>query len=111
MDDAAVVVIAASGGYPESSETGRPIQGIEQAEAVDGVTVFHAGTERSRDGQLVSAGGRVLAVTGMGSDLAAARSRAYDGMSRVTFEGMQYRRDIAARYAEPDTGSAAESLE
>ncbi|HUR48328.1 MAG TPA: phosphoribosylamine--glycine ligase [Acidimicrobiales bacterium] len=111
VDDAAVVVVAASAGYPGAVATGRPIHGIEQAEAVDGVTVFHAGTERSRDGQLVSAGGRVLAVTGVGADLAAARSRAYDGMSRITFEGMQYRRDIAARYAGPESGPASESLE
>lgn len=96
VEDAAVVVIAASEGYPGRIATGRPIEGIDQAESVEGVTVFHAGTERSRDGQLVSAGGRVLAVTGLGPDLAAARGRAYDGMSRITFAGMQYRTDVGA---------------
>ena len=106
VDDAAVVVIAASAGYPGPAATGRPIHGIDQANAIDGVTVFHAGTERSRDGQVVSSGGRVLAVTGQGADLATARSRAYDGMSRITFEGMQYRRDIAARYAGPEAAPA-----
>lgn len=111
IDDAAVVVVAASAGYPAAAATGRPIHGIEQAEAIEGVTVFHAGTERSRDGQLVSAGGRVLAVTGIGADLAAARSRAYDGVSRITFEGMQYRKDIAARYDEADPAPSTESLE
>jgi phosphoribosylamine--glycine ligase len=107
VDDAAVVVIAASAGYPGTAATGRPIHGVEQAEAVEGVTVFHAGTERAADGQLVSAGGRVLAVTGVGSDLGEARSRAYEGVSRITFEGMQYRKDIAARYAGPDSGPAS----
>lgn len=111
VDDAAVVVIAASEGYPGPAATGRPIQGLEQAEALEGVTVFHAGTERSRNGQLVSAGGRVLAVTGVGADLTTARARAYDGMSRVTFAGMQYRRDIAARYDAPDAGGSPETLE
>ena len=111
VDDAAVVVIAASEGYPAAAATGRSIHGIKQAESVEGVTVFHAGTERSRDGQLVSAGGRVLAVTGQGADLATARQRAYDGLSRITFEGMQYRRDIAARYDGADPGPSSESLE
>jgi len=111
VDDSAVVVVAASEGYPGPAATGRPIQGVEQADALDGVQVFHAGTERARDGQLVSAGGRVLAVTGLGADLATARDRAYEGLSRITFEGMQYRRDIAARYAGPKTGPASESLE
>ena len=111
VDEAAVVVIAASAGYPGQAAAGRPIHGVDQANSVDGVTVFHAGTERSRDGQLVSAGGRVLAVTGMGVDLPAARARAYGGMSHITFEGMQYRRDIAARYDAPDTGASFDSLE
>ena len=111
VDDAAVVVVSASAGYPGPAATGRPIHGIDQAEAIEGVTVFHAGTERSRDGQLVSAGGRVLAVTGMGADLPTARARAYNGMSLITFEGMQYRRDIAARYDGPDAGASPDTLE
>ena len=111
VDDAAVVVIAASEGYPGPAAMGRPIDGVDQAKEVEGVTVFHAGTERSRDGQLVTAGGRVLAVTGVGADLPSARARAYDGMSRITFEGMQYRRDIAARYDAPGDGASPETLE
>ena len=110
-DDAAVVVIAASEGYPGSAATGRPIQGVDQADALEGVTVFHAGTERSRDGQLVSAGGRVLAVTGQGADLPKARRLAYEGLSRITFEGMQYRSDIAARYDGSDPVPSPKSLE
>lgn len=110
-DDAAVVVIAASEGYPDAPATGRPIAGVAAAEAVEGVSVFHAGTERSRDGQLVTAGGRVLAITGVGPDLPTARERAYAGVSRVSFEGMQYRRDIAARYAGPQEGPPTENLE
>lgn len=111
VDEAAVVVVAASPGYPGPATTGHPIHGVDEAAGVDGVTVFHAGTERSRDGQLVSAGGRVLAVSGMGADLPAARKRAYDGMSRITFEGMQYRRDIAARYDAPGDGASSDTVE
>ena len=110
VDDAAVVVVAASEGYPGPVTTGRPIRGIDEAQAVEGVTVFHAGTALGDDGELVAASGRVLAVTGMGADLPTARARAYEGLSHVTFEGMQYRRDIAARYDEAP-GPPSETLE
>ncbi len=86
-------VVVASRGYPESSESGQPIGGIDRAEAVPGVTVYHAGTAH-RDGRLVTAGGRVLTVVGRGANFAEAIARAYAGVMHVTFDGMQYRRDI-----------------
>jgi len=89
-------VVLASRGYPESSEPGQPIDGIEQAEAIPGVAVYHAGTSR-RDGQIVAAGGRVLTVVGRGASFAEAISRAYAGVLKISFEGMQYRRDIGRR--------------
>ena len=99
VEDAAVVVMAASEGYPGAIEKGREIHGVDDAEALDGVTVFHAGTTRPSDGRLLTNGGRVLGVTGLGAGLRQARERAYAGMARITFEGMQYRRDIAAGQA------------
>jgi phosphoribosylamine--glycine ligase len=95
-DDAAVTVVLASEGYPGAPQIGRPITGIDDAEAVEGVTVFHAGTALS-DGALVASGGRVLDVTGVGLTIAAARERAYAGVTHITFAGMQYRGDIAER--------------
>jgi phosphoribosylamine--glycine ligase len=86
-------VVLASRGYPESSESGQPISGIEEAERMPGVTVYHGGTAR-RDGQLVTAGGRILTVVGRGGDLAEAIARAYTGALHISFDGMQYRRDI-----------------
>ncbi|MGE5598656.1 MAG: phosphoribosylamine--glycine ligase [Bacteroidota bacterium] len=92
----AVCVVLASGGYPGDYRTGLPIAGLDEAAGLPGVTVFHAGTAR-RGGDVVTAGGRVLGVVGTGPDLAAARERAYAGASRIEFEGMYYRRDIATR--------------
>jgi phosphoribosylamine--glycine ligase len=94
--DTAVCVVAASGGYPGAYETGVPITGIEDAERIEGVTVFHAGTAM-RDGTLVTAGGRVLGVTALGAGASAAIERAYAAMDRIRFAGMHYRRDIARR--------------
>jgi phosphoribosylamine--glycine ligase len=91
-----VCVVMASGGYPGSYEKGRPITGIDEAEGLDGVKVFHAGTAE-RDGTLVTSGGRVLGVTAIGDDLPDAIDRAYDAVSRIDFEGKHYRKDIAAR--------------
>jgi phosphoribosylamine---glycine ligase len=90
----AVTVVLASAGYPESSSKGDVIRGL--AAAADLAEVTHAGTA-SRDGEIVTAGGRVLNVTGLGPDPAAARDRAYDAAGRISFDGMQIRRDIAAR--------------
>lgn len=96
-DEAAVSVVLASGGYPGDYETGKVITGIAEAESVPGVTVHHAGTAMRDDGALVSAGGRVLNVTALAPTLAEARERAYEAASRVAFDGMFYRTDIAAR--------------
>jgi phosphoribosylamine---glycine ligase len=93
-DDWAVTVVLASAGYPEGSSKGDVISGLDEAAAIAEVT--HAGTA-SKDGEIVTAGGRVLNVTGLGPDPAAARDRAYDAASRISFDGMQIRRDIAAR--------------
>ena len=92
-DEAAVTVVLAAGGYPERSDAGTPIEGIEEAEAT-GAIVFHAGTALHGD-RLVTNGGRILGVTGTGATVAEARESAYAGCERIRFEGMQYRRDIA----------------
>ena len=97
--DSAVTVVLASGGYPGPYETGFEIHGLDAAGELEGVTVFHAGTAE-RDGRVVTAGGRVLAVSALGPTLRDARARAYQACGRITFEGMQYRRDIAAEAAE-----------
>jgi phosphoribosylamine---glycine ligase len=94
--DRTVGVVLASGGYPDAFETGRIISGLDEAEGVEGVTVFHAGTAR-HDGQLVTAGGRVLTVVGRGPDYRTAMTRAYEAADRIRFEGMHLRRDIGAR--------------
>jgi phosphoribosylamine---glycine ligase len=96
-DDWAVTVVLASAGYPEGSSKGDVIHGLDEAAEIAEVT--HAGTA-SRDGEIVTAGGRVLGVTGLGPDPAAARDRAYDAAGRISFDGMQIRRDIAARAVE-----------
>lgn len=93
----AVSVVLASGGYPGKIETGKPIHGLEAAEAT-GASVFHAGT-KSRNGEVVTAGGRVLNVTGVGATFRAAIATAYAGVEQIRFEGREYRRDIAARVA------------
>ena len=93
--DAAVTVVMATAGYPVSPRTGDVITGVEDAAAVDGVTVFHAGTARDDDGKLVTAGGRALSVTALAPTLPEARTRAYDAVSRINFEGSFYRKDIA----------------
>jgi phosphoribosylamine---glycine ligase len=100
--EACVTVVLASGGYPGPSETGFEISGLEDAERIEGVTVFHAGTAERR-GRVVTAGGRVLSVSGLGDSIAAARERAYEAVSRIAFDGMRYRSDIGARAAEEAT--------
>jgi phosphoribosylamine---glycine ligase len=94
-DDWAVTVVLASAGYPLSSSTGDVIRGLDEIDSPD-VEVSHAGTAE-RDGEIVTAGGRVLNVTGLGPTPRDARERAYDAARRISFDGMQMRTDIAAR--------------
>ena len=93
-EEAAVTVVLASGGYPGPYETGAPIEGLEAAAGARDAAVFHSGTAE-HDGRVVTAGGRVLAVTGWGPALADARARAYDAASHISFDGMIRRSDIA----------------
>ena len=94
-DGAAVTVVLASAGYPESSSKGDVITGVDLADARDGVDVIHAGTALAGD-DLVTAGGRVLAVRAVGTDVADARATAYAAADLITFPGLQRRTDIAA---------------
>src|SRR6266568_4257913 len=94
--DPAVCVVMASGGYPGTIEVGKKISGIEDADALDGVKVFHAGTS-ARDGGYYTAGGRVLGVTARAADLKSAVDRAYEAVRKIRFDGAHYRKDIAAR--------------
>lgn len=96
-EEAAVTVVVAAHGYPGTVRAGDEIEGIEAADALAGVHVLHAGTARTGDGPLVSAGGRVLCVVGVGADVAAARERAYAGVAEVALRGSHHRTDIAAR--------------
>jgi phosphoribosylamine--glycine ligase len=91
----AVTVVLASRGYPESSSSGDVIRGLD--ELPDEVYVTHAGTARRPDGSIVTAGGRVLSVTALGSDAPDARAGAYAAADRIEFDGKQLRRDIALR--------------
>ena len=91
---AAVTVVLASGGYPGKYETGKLISGLDEAAKLENVQIFHAGTKR-HDGEVKTAGGRVLAVTALGPTIEAARGRAYDAVSRIHFDGCHFRRDIA----------------
>jgi len=94
--DAAVCVVMASGGYPGTIEVGKKIAGIENADALEGVKVFHAGTT-ARDNAYYSAGGRVLGVTARAADLKSAVDRAYEAVGKIQFDGAHYRKDVAAR--------------
>ncbi|MDR0513938.1 MAG: phosphoribosylamine--glycine ligase [Coriobacteriaceae bacterium] len=98
-DEWAVCVVLASEGYPGAYEKGKVILGIDEAEAIPGVTVFHAGTAQNTDGELITAGGRVLNVVALGPSFEAARERAYEACSLINFEGKQYRSDIGKRAA------------
>lgn len=92
----AVCVVLASGGYPGSYEIGKPVTGLDEAAAIEGVTVFHAGTKMAH-GRTVTAGGRVLGVTAVGESFREARDRAYAGASKIEFESMHFRTDIGSR--------------
>jgi len=103
-DEWAVTVVLASAGYPASSSKGDVISGLEDAAALDGVEITHAGTARDEQGRIVTAGGRVLGVTGFGPDAGRARDRAYEAVRKISFDGMQLREDIAQRAVEQVAG-------
>ena len=94
--DASACVVVASGGYPGTFEVGKRIDGLDEAGAIQGVKVFHAGTSK-RDGIHYTAGGRVLGVTARAADLETAVARVYSACAKISFEGAHYRKDIAAR--------------
>jgi phosphoribosylamine--glycine ligase len=94
--DASVCVVMASGGYPGTIEVGKKISGIADADKIDGVKVFHAGTS-SRDGDFYTAGGRVLGVTARAATLPTAVARAYEAVAGIKFDGAHFRKDIAGR--------------
>jgi phosphoribosylamine--glycine ligase len=95
-NDPSVCVVVASGGYPGAFESGKKIVGLEAASRKAGVTVFHAGTSK-REGSYYTAGGRVLGITARDATLAGAVERAYAAIAAIGFEGIHFRRDIAAR--------------
>jgi phosphoribosylamine--glycine ligase len=92
--DAAVCVVMAAPGYPTSPAVGDPIEGVEDAAMLEGVQVYAAGVGRDTKGRLVTAGGRVLGVTAVAADVAAARARAYEAVKMIDWPGVQYRLDI-----------------
>ncbi|MGQ0668990.1 MAG: phosphoribosylamine--glycine ligase [Actinomycetota bacterium] len=98
LQETCVTVVMASGGYPGDYRTGVEIAGLEAAAEVEDVIIFHAGTDE-RQGRVVTSGGRVLSVSGLGATTTAAGARAYEACSRISFEGMHYRKDIAERVA------------
>lgn len=95
-DRAATCVVMSSGGYPVDHDTGFPISGIEDAESEDGIIVFHAGTAE-KDGQFITNGGRVLAVTAIGDDIKNSIDRAYEAVGKISFDKHYFRRDIGHR--------------
>jgi phosphoribosylamine--glycine ligase len=103
--EACTCVVMASGGYPDRYEKGMAIEGLAEAEALDNVVVFHAGTQR-KDGKTVTAGGRVLGVTALGPSPQAAARQAYRAVARIRFDQAQYRTDIAARAFSHDVAVA-----
>ena len=100
----ALCVVMSSGGYPGPYEKGKVIEGIEQAQKVADTVVFHAGTA-TVDGQLVTAGGRVLGVTSLGNDIAQAKARAYEAVSKINFEGAYCRKDISDKALSAESSS------
>jgi phosphoribosylamine---glycine ligase len=92
-------IVLASGGYPGAVESGKVISGLAEGNAIPGVKVFHAGTKRDAAGIIVTNGGRVLGVTARAETLDGALARAYEAAAKISFEGMQYRKDIGAKAA------------
>lgn len=104
----AVTVVAASGGYPSSYTKGLRISGLEEAAGEEGVVVFHSGTRSTASGEIETAGGRVLAVTAVRPTMAEASRAAYRAIGKIGFDGMHYRKDIAARAVEAEKGREKE---
>jgi phosphoribosylamine--glycine ligase len=96
IDETAICVVLASKGYPGKYEKGKEIKGIEEAEKLESIVVFHAGTKLS-DGKLLTNGGRVLNVTALGKDIVEARERVYKAIEKIHFDGMHYRKDIGLK--------------
>ncbi len=96
FDGAAVAVVVAADGYPARPRTGDRVHGLAEAEREDGVAVLHAGTATDGEGHVVTSGGRVLAVTALGADVAEARAKAYAGVDQISIDGSHHRTDIAA---------------
>jgi phosphoribosylamine---glycine ligase len=96
FDGAAVAVVVAAEDYPDRPRTGDPVDGLDAAGSQDGVDVIHAGTALDGEGRVVTSGGRVLAVTAVGADVADARAKAYAGVDAVSIRGSHHRTDIAA---------------
>ena len=96
-DDAAVCVVMASGGFPDGYEKGHVITGIEDAESLAGVAVFHSGTSRDDGGNWISAGGRVLGVTARADTIVAATQQAYAAVDKIAWQDVHFRHDIAAK--------------
>lgn len=109
--ETAVAVVLASENYPDTPRTGEKIRGVKKANRLDGVHVLHAGTATDESGNTISAGGRVLAVVGLGSDLVEARERAYAGIEQISLEGGQYRTDIGAKAARGEITVAGTATE
>jgi phosphoribosylamine--glycine ligase len=93
---AAVCVVMATEGYPAAPRSGDPVEGLERAGVLEDVTVLHAGTGLDGQGRTITAGGRVLGIVGTGPTVARARDRAYAGADLISWDGVQYRGDIAA---------------
>ncbi len=107
---AAVCVVVASGGYPGSYQKGKEIRGLEKLADEEDIAVFHAGTAL-KDGKVVTAGGRVLGVTGWGSDIGKAIERTYQAVEKIKFEGMYYRKDIGAKALKREESSYVDPIE
>jgi len=106
---AAVTVVLAAAGYPADPRSGDVIDGLDAAASVPRATVLHAGTRRDGEGRVISAGGRVLSVVGVGPDLSDARSVAYEAISRIVLVGSHYRRDIAEAATRPAAPATADA--
>ena len=101
-EEAALTVVMAANGYPGKPQTGTPIRGIDHADTLEHVMVFHAGTKSAADGTLVANGGRVLAVTALGSTIGEAQRRAYQAVDAIDWPGGFCRRDIGWRAVGPE---------